>query len=94
MVDSNVSIMRTNRVAPICGMQVDVTNAVVEDIYSGVHYLFCSKECYQLFVQAAAQHITELAHGDDCIGHQCPNQWRAARSDSQHSHAQPDALPI
>lgn len=74
MVDSDVSIMRTNRVDPICGMQVDITNAEVEDIYIGVRYLFCSMECHQLFVRAAAQHITELAHGGDCIGHRCPNQ--------------------
>lgn len=68
-------IPRTNWVDPMCGMQVDTSSALAEEIYIGVRYLFCSEECHRLFVRAATRHITELAHGGDCIGHRCPNQW-------------------
>ncbi|MFN3983222.1 MAG: YHS domain-containing protein [Caldilinea sp.] len=74
MKESMTSTLRTNWVDPMCGMQVDATNGVAEAIYIGVRYLFCSEECRRLFVQAATRHITELAHGGDCIGHRCPNQ--------------------
>lgn len=74
MRDTRVSILRTNWVDPMCGMQIDASSAVVEEIYIGVRYLFCSEECRRLFVRAATRYITELAHGGDCIGHRCPNQ--------------------
>jgi YHS domain-containing protein len=80
MKDAEFSYLRTNQVDPICGMQVNETNAVGKEIYIGVRYLFCSEECHQMFVHAATQHITELAHGGDCIGHRCPTQ-RSSETD-------------
>lgn len=80
MVNPTAELLRTNRVDPICGMPIDTTNAVAEETYIGVRYLFCSEECHRLFVRAATRHITELAHGGDCIGHRCPNQRVASSS--------------
>lgn len=67
-------VQRTNPVDPICGMAVSSGTAVAEAEFIGVRYLFCSEECYLLFMQGATTYITELAHGGACVGHRCPFQ--------------------
>ena len=42
MVNPTAELLRTNRVDPICGMPIDTTNAVAEETYIGVRYLFLS----------------------------------------------------
>lgn len=82
MVNPTAELLRTNRVDPICGMPIDTTNAVAEETYIGVRYLFCSEECHRLFVRAAPPdtspnwRMVAIASGIDAQ----INGWRAAQA--------------
>lgn len=42
---------------PVCGMQVEETNAAARAEHLGVTYYFCSSGCHKAFVQQPARYI-------------------------------------
>ena len=34
---------------PVCGMQIDSSQAAAQTVYDGVAYYFCSEECRRTF---------------------------------------------
>ena len=36
---------------PVCGMQLDSSQAEAQTVYDGVAYFFCSEECRQTFLE-------------------------------------------
>lgn len=63
---------------PICGMEINPTEAAATCTFIGVTYYFCSAECHHLFERAPERHIVHLAHepANEHYGHCCPAQRR------------------
>jgi len=60
---------------PICGMQLEGRQDVAEYTYFGQTYLFCSTECYEMFVRTPGKYVVFLAHEPEGhYGHCCPRQ--------------------
>ena len=46
------------QVDPVCGMEVNESNAAGKSTYKGKSYFFCSNECKERFDLDPAEHVT------------------------------------
>jgi Cu+-exporting ATPase len=42
---------------PVCGMQLDPSQAAAQAVYDGVAYYFCSEECRDTFLEDPEQYV-------------------------------------
>lgn len=46
---------------PVCGMQIDSSQAEAQTMYNGTPYYFCSQECRKLFEANPKQYVTQAS---------------------------------
>ncbi len=44
---------------PVCGMEIDPTNAAAQMDYQGKTYYFCSQSCHNQFMQNPQQYVQQ-----------------------------------
>jgi Cu+-exporting ATPase len=50
---------------PVCGMEIDPTQAAGQASYQGRTFYFCSEECMQKFQQNPGEYVGTNTGGDD-----------------------------
>jgi Cu+-exporting ATPase len=50
---------------PVCGMEIEVSDAVAQATYQGGSYYFCSEECRQKFEDNPGAYVGVATGGDD-----------------------------
>lgn len=72
------------KIDPICGMALEPETAAVTCTYAGWTYLFCCRECLDIFMQSPNDCIVYVAHnGSGHVGYFCPSQrktWQAHKT--------------
>lgn len=46
-------------VDPVCGMQLDSSQAAAQTVYQGKAYYFCSTECRRLFEETPQDYVSD-----------------------------------
>lgn len=49
---------------PVCGMQIDSSQAVAQTVYNGKGYFFCSDECRKMFVENPEKYLKSEKSAD------------------------------
>jgi len=49
---------------PVCGMQIDSSQAVAQAMHDGKAYFFCSDECRKMFVENPGQYLKNEKSGN------------------------------
>lgn len=50
---------------PVCGMEIDESQAEAQTTYQGQAYYFCSEECRKTFQENPEEFVGETSSGDD-----------------------------
>ena len=50
---------------PVCGKQIDHSQAAAQAVYAGKAWFFCSEECREIFLKDPEKYIEALHEPDD-----------------------------
>jgi YHS domain-containing protein len=76
----------TIKTDPVCGMVLEPETASATFSYAGWTYLFCCRECLEIFKKAPDDCVVYLAHSQSgCLGYVCEQQrtgWRPTNKEA------------